>query len=144
MVQQARGLLREGLGHRLAVVPGPGTLVCDLVPPLPCLAVEVCEGGEGASRKERIAYVADAPLHASLFVSSRRPTSPRGAVVVGAQLEQAGIEVHGIAVPLEHRRAKVVVKVVAGDPAKVREGPDVAAQEALQRLVEEELQEQHP
>jgi len=57
------------------------------------------------------------------------------------ELEQPGVEAHTLPVALEHGRPKVVVEAVAGHPVEVPEGVDVAPQEVLQRLVQEEAQE---
>jgi hypothetical protein len=65
-------------------------------------------------------------------------------VVVGAKLEKSRMEVHRIAAPLEHGRAKIVVEKMAHDTPELREGAHVAAQEVLQALVEEELQREGP
>ena len=46
--------------------------------------------------------------------------------------------------PVDDRRAQVVVEQVTGDPAKGGEGLHVTPHEILQRLVEEESQEEHP
>ena len=57
---------------------------------------------------------------------------------MAGELEQPGMELDGLALACEHRGLEVVVEERPGRSAKVLEGLDVAAQEALHRLVERE------
>ena len=61
-------------------------------------------------------------------------------MVVSAQFQQPGIEVNLIAAALQHCAFQIVVKNHAGLSAPVLEGVDVATQEILRRLIEEEFQ----
>jgi hypothetical protein len=138
--QQPRTLLLPHLCDRLAAVVGPGPLVRDTVAPCPGPLVEVGQGGEDRSLEEGLAHVADGPLHLALFVSSARGARTWLEVVVRDELDQAGVEVYGAALPLEHRRLEVVVQDHPRHPAEVVEAAHVAAEEALLGLVEEEFE----
>ena len=65
-------------------------------------------------------------------------------MIVGGELEKARMEAHPFPVPFENGRAKVVIQTVAGASLEVPEGVDVATQEVLQRLVQEEAQAEPP
>ena len=58
---------------------------------------------------------------------------------MGAQIEQAGMEVNLIAAALQHGTAKIVIEDDPGLAGPGLEGMHMAAQEVLDSLVEEEL-----
>ena len=59
---------------------------------------------------------------------------------MGAQLDQAGVEVDLVAAALQHGDFEIVVENHARLPAPVFKGMHMAAQEVLHGLIEEELQ----
>jgi hypothetical protein len=100
------------------------------------LSVEVVDGGEAARGEERVAEVLDRPLDAAFLIAAGDGARLRGEVVVAGELEQAGVEADVLAEALEDDAFQVVVEQDAGDAAQGGEGFDVAAEKALQRLVE--------
>jgi hypothetical protein len=60
------------------------------------------------------------------------------------QLEKARMKSNDVANALENSRFQIVVEKLARDTVERLEGGDVAAQEALERLVEHEASKQGP
>ncbi len=140
--EQARPLLGERLGDPAAFgVCGHLARVGDRLDPGGELRVEVVDGGERAGVEERVAQVANGPLDLPLLVSPVGRARLGGEVVVARQLEQAWMEADGIALPLQHSRLEVVVEQSARHAAEPLEGAHMAADEALQGLVEGEARE---
>jgi len=129
---QPGGLLREGGLHGLAIVLGPRPLGGDLASPHQRLTVEVDKGRETTGCEERIADVPDDPFDDPLLVSACRTTCTGGVVVMGGQFDQPRIEMDRASTALQNGGTEVVVQDYPGDPAQIREGVHVAAQEALQ------------
>jgi hypothetical protein len=111
-----------------------------LVAPRPGPAVEVLECREARALEERLPDVPDGPLHLALLVALAGGAGARLEVVVRAQLEEARVEVDGAALALEHCGLEVVVENHPRTPGEETEGGDVAPEEVLLALVEEELQ----
>ena len=108
--QQARLFFGEGLRHGAGIVAGPGALMGDLVPPEEGLTIAFFQGGEVAAGPEGFAHVTNGAFDAAFLISGPHLAGAGDAVVVGAQLQQTGMEVDLIAAPLQHRTAKIVMK----------------------------------
>lgn len=117
-----------------------------LIAPRQSLAVAFGQRGEAPSGPERIAYITDGSLHATLLVAGAHLTAhlTRAGckVIMRAQLDQAGIEQNLIAAPLQHGCLEIVVENHARLTVPRLKGVNVAAQEVFRRLIEEELQKQ--
>ncbi len=98
--------------------------------------------GEWPGREVGIPYVPYRSLDASFLIAPRRRDRTRLTVIVGGQFEQAWMKADRIPVPFQHRAAEIVVQHDSGNPAPIGKRIDMAAEEVLQRLVEEELQKQ--
>ena len=143
--QQARPAPRRAPRARCAARGRrDAALARDPVDPLGELLVEVVDGREAARGEERRGG----------GTGSRRSTLPfslprygaqglRREVVVAGELEEARDGTgRGRPDPLEHDALEVVVEDPRGTPPSVSEREHVAAQEALERLVEREAREQ--
>src|SRR5271157_319149 len=140
--QQARFLFLKNLGDGARVVAGPGALMGDLVAPLEGLAVEIRQGGEGAGREKAVTDILNGALDAAFFPPRARTAGPGGEVVVGGKLQEAGVEVDGVAAALQDDTAEVVGFQAPRRSPPVGEGVDMAEEKILQALVEEELKPQ--
>src|SRR5271169_777331 len=113
-----------------------------LVAPHQSLPVAFGQRGEGASRPERISYVANSPLYASFLIAGADLAELWREVIVSAQFEQARVKKNVAAAPLQHDGFEIVVKNHARLSVPGLKGVDVTAQEVLRGLVEKELQVQ--
>ena len=138
--QQAGLLFGEDLRDGAAVVARPAALMRHLIAPQPGLTIAFGQGGEGPARPEGIAHIADGSFHAPFLIAGAHLAGLWREVVMGAQFDQAGIEVNLVAAPLQHGDFEIVVKNHAGLAVPGLKGMHVAAQEVLRRLIEEELQ----
>ena len=77
-------------------------------------------------------------MESPLFIPAGHRARLRGEVIVAGELKQAGVEANVLAEPFEDDAFQVVIQQGPRDPAHGRERLDVAAEEALQRLVEGE------
>ena len=109
-----------------------------LLAPAPELGVEVGDIAEAARGKEAVPEEAQLALDPSLLVAPADGTGAGEEVVVAGELEQARMEFDGAPLAGEHRALEVVVEEHPRGALEVGEGLDVAAQEALERLVERE------
>jgi hypothetical protein len=132
--------LGENLSHRAAVLSGPAALMGNLVAPSPCLPVAFGQRGKSPSGPERIAHIANGPFHASFLISRAHLTGSGSEVVMGAEFDQARVELNVPAPPLQHGRFQIVVEQDARLSVPCLEGMHMAAQEVFRGLVEEELQ----
>src|SRR6202044_1553047 len=114
----------------------------DALDPVVQLGIEIVEGAECAGGEEGIAQVADGALDASFLISAGGGHRPWGKVVVACKLEQTGIETNDVPHALEHGGFQVVVEKAARHPSERGEGGVMAAEEALERLVENEAGEE--
>src|ERR1035438_1432443 len=138
--QQARLFFGEGLRHGAGIAPRPGALMRDLVSPEESLTIAFLQGGEVAAGPEGFAYVTNGAFDAAFLIAGPHLAGAGYAVVVGAQLQQPRMEVDLVAAPLQHGTAQVVMKNHARLSRPGLKGVDMAAQEVLHALVEEELQ----
>ena len=142
--QETRAFFREGLGHRAGGVTRHAPGVRDRVPPLDELGVQIVQIAERAGPEEAVPEVANGPLHAAFLVAARRGAGPRDEVRVAAELQEARVKADRVPLPLQDRAAEVIVEHGPRHPAKRRERLHVAAEEALQRLVQGEDRVQRP
>jgi hypothetical protein len=131
-------LLGQGRGHGPGRIAGDPPGVGHRVAPLGELGIQVVHVAEGPRREERVAQVADRAFDAAFFPGRPDGTGAGHAVIVPAQLEQARVEADGVALPLEDGAFQVVVQDDAGHTPQRLKGLDVAAQAALERLVQGE------
>src|SRR5207249_4794957 len=126
-----------GLAHEL-VVPAAGERagVGDLGDPARGLRVEILQRAEATGREEGVAEVLDHPLDLALLVAAVRGARLGCEVIVAGQLEHARMEADVIPGPVEDDAFEIVVENRPGRAAEGGEGLDVAAEEALQRLVQ--------
>ena len=136
--QQHALLLGEDRGDGLVALLGMAPLVRDRVAPVRELRVEIVEVAERARGEEGVAQVLDLPLDLALFVGARRRAGPGREVIVPGELEEARMKVNRAALAIEHRALEIVVDQDPGTAAQGVDGLDVAAQKALERLVERE------
>jgi hypothetical protein len=115
-----------------------GARVGDVADPAGELAVEVVERAEAPGGEEGVAEVLDHPLDLALLVRAIRRAGLGRVVIVPGQLEHARVEADVIADAVEDDALEIVVEDRPRDAPQSREGFDVAAQEALQRLVQGE------
>ncbi len=116
----------------------------NLIAPHQCLTIALFQSGKGPTGPKRFAHIANGPLHPAFLIASAYLAGARREVIVGAQLHQSRVEVDLIATPLQYGAAQIVVE---NDPRLARpglKGMDVASQEVLHGLIEEELQIQRP
>ena len=144
MRRQARLLFGESLRNRAAVISRPAAPMRHLVAPGQRLAVALLQRGEGPARPERIADIADGALHAPFPISRPRLARARYEVIVGAQLQQPRIKVDLVAAAFQYGTFEVVIENHRRLAAPRLKGIDMAAQEILSRLAEEELKVQRP
>ncbi len=95
-------------------------------------------GAASPGGKEAIAQEANLPLYATFLVSPGHGTGPGQEVVVAGELEQARMKLDRVALTREDGALEVVVEKGPGRALEVCKGLDVAAHEALHRLVEGE------
>jgi len=124
------------------IVSRPWASMGNFIAPLTCLAVEIVERRKRSCREERSPYELDRAFHAAFFVAAADLTRADEEVVVGAKLEQTRVELYGVSTTFQNRRAKVVAQNRPRHAAPILEGVNMATQEVLQLLVEEELEEQ--
>ena len=93
-------LLGQRRGDRARGIAGDAPGMGDGVAPVDELPVQVLDIPEGAGGEERLAEVANRPLHAAFFMGRPDRTGARDEVVVPAQLEQARVEADGVPLPL--------------------------------------------
>src|SRR5205814_1813608 len=91
-----------------------------------------------------VAQVLDRALDLALLVSAPRCTRPGGEMIVAGELENTRVIAHVLAGALEHDALEIVVEQHARRATEGLEGFDVAADEALERLVEREACIQRP
>src|SRR5271157_335722 len=114
----------------------------DLVTPVEGLAIEIGQGGEGTGGEEVVPNILDGAFHAAFFIAAGRSAGSSGKVVVSGEFQEAGVEVNGIAAALQDHAAEIVGLEVTGRSTPILKGVDVAEEEILQTLVEEELDPQ--
>jgi hypothetical protein len=103
--QQTRLFLGESLRYCAVIASGPRAAMRFPITPLKSLAVEIFQRGEWAGCEEGFAYVPDDPLDPPFLISGAHLAGASWKVVVGAELEDPGIKVNGVAAPLEHHAA---------------------------------------
>jgi len=111
-----------------------------LVTPQVGFPIEVDEVGEVPALEEALANEPDGSLDATFLIAS-----PRGAelwleVIMGAKLEKPGMKASLAAEAFQNSGLEVVVEQASGATTERLEGPDVAQEEVLECLVEEELE----
>ena len=111
--------------------------VGDHIEPMTELLVQVVEIAEGAAEKEVLADVAERPLDLALRFGPIGPAGARlEAVVPGEVDEGAVVDDEPVGVLADDRSLHAIVEDGAWRAADRLEGRDVAAQNALQVLVE--------
>ena len=120
--QQTRLFFREGFRHGAVIASRPGAAVSYPVTPFEGLAVEILQGGKRTGGKEGIPDVANNPLDASFLVPGAHLAGTGGEVVMGAQLQKPGMKVDGVAAPLQHYAAEIVVEQDSGNTFPVLKG----------------------
>src|SRR5439155_26167774 len=108
------------------------------------LRVEIGERGDTAGGEEGVAEVLNRPLDLPFLVAAVGRARLGGEVVVPRELEEPGVEADVIALPLEDDAFQIVVQEGARHAADGREGLDVAAEKALERLIEGEAGVERP
>lgn len=103
------------------------------------LGVQILEIAEATGEEEVLAHVAERPLHLSFGLGPVGPAGARQEAIVGGQRHEGAV-VDDVAVLAlaGHRGLHAVVEDLAGHAAQGREGGDVAAQDRLQVLVQDE------
>ena len=133
---------RPLLGERLRDDPlgrGVDPRVGDGVEPVPQLGVEVLEVAERAGEEEVLADVAERALDLALGLGPVRPAGAGLEAVVPGQVQQRPVvDDEPVGVLADHRRLHAVVEDLARHAAERLERRDVAAQDALQILVDDE------
>ena len=104
------------------------------------MAIAFGQRGKGSARPERIANIADGSFHAAFLIAGAHLARPRGEVIMRAQLDQPGVKLDLVTAALQHRTLEIVVKNHARLPVPILKRMDVAAQEILHGLIEEEFQ----
>ena len=66
--------LAEGFGHDPGIILRPRAAVGNFVAPQVGLAIEVFQGGEGASGEEGFSYETNHPFHATFLIPTSRTT----------------------------------------------------------------------
>jgi hypothetical protein len=137
--QQVGAFLVQGVPDAPAGgIAGHGPLMGGLGDPLRELPIEGLDRREAPRREERVTEVLDHPLHAAFLIAAGHGAGLRGEMVVAGELEQPRVEANVRAGPLEDDAFQVVIQQGPRAPAQRGERLDVAAEEALQRLVEGE------
>src|ERR1035438_9534839 len=108
--QQARLFLGEDLGHGAGIVSGPGALMGDLISPEQGLTIAFLQGGEVAAGPEGFAYVTNGAFDPAFLIAGPHLARAGDAVVVGAQLQQPGMEVDLVTAPLQYGATQIVMK----------------------------------
>src|SRR5713226_70430 len=138
--KQPRPLLLEDFGDSEVIAARPAPLVRNLISPEQSLTIAFGQRCEGAARPERIADIADGPLHTPFLIARAHLARPWSEVVVRAQLDESRVKQNLIAAAFEHGTFQVVVKDHSRLPGPEFKRVDVAAEEVLHGLIEEELQ----
>ena len=102
-----------------------------LIPPQQRLTIALGQRGEAAAGPEGFADIPNGAFHAALLVSGAHLARARHAVIVGAQLHQARVEVDLVAAPLQHGTAEIVVENHSAATRPGLKGVHMAAQEVL-------------
>ena len=141
---QVRLLLGEGLVDD-PLGGGVHARIGDRVEPMPELGVQVVEVAERAGEEEVLADVAERPLDLALGLG---PVGPAGlgleAVVRGRGRRGAVVDDAALGVLADDRGLHAVVEDLARHAADRLEGGDVAAQDGLQVLVDDEARPDQP
>ncbi len=137
--QQARLFLRQNIGDGAMIASGPTPLMGNLIAPQQSLAIAFRQRGEGAARPERITYITDGPFDPAFLIASPHLARARSEVIVRAQLNQSRMKLNLIAATFEHRAFEVVVQDHARLALPGIERMNMAAEEVLHGLIEEEL-----
>jgi hypothetical protein len=116
----------------------------NLVPPSQSLTVAFLQGGEVAAGPEGFAHVTNRTFDAAFLIASPNLAGAGYAVIVSAQFQQTGMEVDLVAAPFQHGTAKIVMKNHTRLARPGLKGVNVATQEVLHALIEEELQIKRP
>ncbi|AWV14853.1 hypothetical protein A3862_30080 (plasmid) [Methylobacterium sp. XJLW] len=107
--------------------------------PIAKLDVQVLEIAEATGEEEVLAHVAERPLHLSFGLRPVGPAGARQEAIVGGQChERAVVDDVAILALAGHRGLHAVVEDLQRHAAQGREGGDVAAQDRLQILVQNE------
>ena len=117
----------------------------DRIEPMTELVVEVVEIAERAAEEEVLADVAERPLDLALRFGAIGPAGARlKAVMAGEVDEGAVVDDEPVGVLADDRGLHAIVEDRARRAADRLEGGDVAAQDALQILVEDEPRPDQP
>lgn len=136
--QEPRLLLHQHVGDGPIALLGMRTLVRDLVAPAPKLRIQVVDIGKRARRKEGVPQVLDLSLDLPLLVGAVRRAWPRRKVIVTGELEQPRMKADCGARALEDGAAQIIVDQGPCHARPSVKGVDMAAQKALQRLIDGE------
>src|SRR6266404_4236299 len=138
--KQARPLLLEDFGDSEVIAARPAPLVRDLISPEQSLTIAFGQRCECPASPERIADIANGSLHTSFLVARAYLARPWREVVMRTQLDESRVKQNLIAATFEYGTFQVVVKNHSRLAGPEFKRMDVAAQEVLHGLIEEELQ----
>src|SRR5712691_9232087 len=106
--------------------------------------MEVGERGEVARGEERVAKVADHPLHPALLVAASHGARLRGEVIVAGELEHARMKPNVVPDALKNDAFQIVVQQGPGHAAQGAERLNVPTEKTLQCLVQGEARVDSP
>ena len=135
-LEEPRLLLGERLDDQFFALARHAALVHDAVDPGIELAIEIGERAVGAGCEEGFSDVANTTLGPTLFITTRNGDGLGCEVIVPSELEDAIVKTDEIALTLQHDAFQVVVQDGPRNAAQLVESLDVAAQEALEGLIE--------
>src|SRR3954469_11409569 len=115
------------------------------IQPMPELDVQVIDIAEGAAEEEVLADIAERPLHLAFRLRPVGPTRARLEAVMPGEIEKRAIVDHEpVQILADDGCLHSVVKHFAGSPADRLERGDVATQNGLQILVQDEARPDQP
>src|SRR5271170_395314 len=121
--------------------PGIG----DCVEPMPQLTIEIVEIAERAAEEEVFADIAERPFDFAFRFRSIRPAGARQEAIVPGKVEKRAIVDHEpVHILADDSRLHAIVKDLAWSAADRLESGDMAAQDALQVLMDDEARPDQP
>ena len=134
-----KSLIDDAMGGRMPPAIG------NRVEPVPELKVEIVQVFEGTCEEEVLTDIAEWPLHLALGFGTIGPAGARLEAIMPRQIDQAAVIDDGaFAVLAKDGRLHPVVENLSRHPADRLQGRDVAAQNRLQVLVDDEARPDQP